>query len=343
MIGSDGRDHDFKAQDFFGVDLVDLGLVVNSDMSGIFAPKDDLNSKKIGVTEQFLNNADIYHEKYFDTRYFNYCLSGALSKISFSKDDPFILDIGSGSGNTVIPALQLLKNSRIIATDISENLLYILKRYLQHNPDFAGRVSLVCMDATRANYYKENMFDLAVGAAILHHLIDPYPCIEAVCRSLKEGSSAIFFEPFENGAAILRIAYTEILKKSKESKFPWTSDLDGKAADFLGRLINDFAVRAGTDKSSKLFQKIDDKWLFTRKFFHIAAERYKLRNVTIYPLHDTEHQFRKQTETYLRLGIGADPGILPNWAWEILDYYDGLFSPELKDDLLIEGAIILTK
>lgn len=333
----------FIAQDFFSVDLVDLGTVINSDMSGIFAPQGDVNSKKIGVTEQFLKKADTYHEKYFDTNYFSYCLSNALSKISFPKDDPYILDIGSGSGNTVIPALELFKNSRIIATDISENLLYILRGYLQRNSDYDGRVSLVCMDVTRANYYKENMFDLVIGAAILHHLIDPYPCIEAVCRSLKEGSSAIFFEPFENGASILRIAYTEILKKSKKSKFPWTSNLDSKISDFLWRLINDFAVRAGTDKSNELFQQIDDKWLFTKKFFHNAAERHKLRNVTIYPLHDTTHQFRKQTETYLRLCLGAEPGTLPNWAWEILDYYDSLFSPDLKDDFLIEGAIILTK
>ena len=333
----------FSVQEFFSVDLVDLGDVINSDMRGILVRKDDMHGRKVGVTDQFLKNADTYHEKYFDTGYFKYCLSNALSRISFSRTDPYILDIGSGSGNTVIPALELFKNSRIIATNISENLLYILNRYLQRNSDYDGRVILVCMDATRANYYKENMFDLVIGAAILHHLIDPYPCIEAVCRSLKEGSSAIFFEPFENGASILRIAYTEILRKSKKTKFPWNTDLDGKISDFLKRLINDFAVRAGTDKSNELFQKIDDKWLFTKKFFYDAAEKYKLRNVTIYPLHDTAHQFRKQTETYLRLGLGAGPGTLPNWAWEILDYYDNLFSPDLKDDLLIEGAVILTK
>ncbi len=334
---------DFNTQDFFGVDLVDLGDIINPDMRGILAPKDDTNSKKVGVTDQFLKNANIYHEKYFDTGYFKYCVSNALSKISFSKTDPYILDIGSGSGNTVIPALELFKNSRVIATDISENLLYILKKYLQNNLDYESRVSLVCMDATRANYYKENMFDLVVGAAILHHLIDPHSCIEAVCRSLKEGGSAIFFEPFENGCSILRMAYAEILNHSKRSKLLWKTDLDSKASNFLKTVINDFAVRTGTDKSNELFRKIDDKWLFTRKYFNNAAEKYKLRKITIYPLHDTSKPFRKQTETFLRLGLGAEPSRLPNWAWEILDYYDNFFSPELKDDLLIEGAIILTK
>lgn len=334
---------EFNAQEFFSVDLVDLGDVINLDMCGILAPKGDLNSKKIGVTDQFLKNANIYHEKYFNTEYFSYCLSKALSKISFSKDDPYILDIGSGSGNTVLPALDLFKNSRIIATDISENLLYILKKYLKNNPDYESRVSLVCMDATKVNYYKENMFDIVIGAAILHHLIDPYSCIEAACKSLKEGGSAIFFEPFENGSSILRIAYTEILKNSKKSKFRWSTGLDGRTRNFLKMLLNDIAVKTGTDKSNELFRKIDDKWLFTKKFFNDVVEKFKLRNVMIYPLHDTTNQFRKQTETFLRLGMGAEPGRLPDWAWEIIDYYDGLFSPELKEDLLIEGAIILTK
>lgn len=119
----------FSVQEFFSVDLVDLGDVINSDMRGILVRKDDMHGRKVGVTDQFLKNADTYHEKYFDTGYFKYCLSNALSRISFSRTDPYILDIGSGSGNTVIPALELFKNSRIIATNISENLLYILNRY----------------------------------------------------------------------------------------------------------------------------------------------------------------------------------------------------------------------
>lgn len=325
---------EFKAQEFFRADLVDLGDIINSDMCGILAPKGDLNSKKNGVTDQFLKNANTYHEKYFNTAYFSHCLSKALSKILFSKDDPFILDIGSGSGNTVLPALELFKNSRIIATDISENLLYILKEYLKNNLDYKSRVSLVCMDATKVNYYKENMFDLVIGAAILHHLINPYSCIEAACKSLKKGGAAIFFEPFENGSSILRIAYTEILRNV---------EMDYKNRNFLEILVDDIAVKTGTDKSKEIFHNIDDKWLFTKKFFNDAAEKLQVQKVMIYPLHDTKNQFRNQTITFLKLGMGAEPGILPDQAWEIVDYYDSLFSPELKEDLLIEGAIILIK
>jgi 2-polyprenyl-3-methyl-5-hydroxy-6-metoxy-1,4-benzoquinol methylase len=186
---------EFNAQKFFSIDLVDLGDIINLDMCGILAPNGDLNSKKIGVTDQFLKNANIYHEKYFNTEYFSYCLSKALSKISFSKDDPYILDIGSGSGNTVLPALDLFKNSRIIATGISENLLYIMKKYLKNNPDYESRVSLVRMDATKVNYYKENMFDIVIDAAILHHLIDPYSCIEAAASHLRRETAPFSLSP----------------------------------------------------------------------------------------------------------------------------------------------------
>ena len=45
----------------------------------------------------------------------------------------------------------------------------------------------------------------------------------------------------------------------------------------------------------------------------------------------------------MRLSMALGPEALPDWAWEILGYYDSLFSDELKRDLLIEGAVVFNR
>ena len=45
--------------------------------------------------------------------------------------------------------------------------------------------------------------DLAVGAAILHHILDPAKVLASCHRALKPGGWAIFFEPFEAGNTIV--------------------------------------------------------------------------------------------------------------------------------------------
>lgn len=40
--------------------------------------------------------------------------------------------------------------------------------------------------------------------------------------------------------------------------------------------------------------------------------------------------------------MGEDAA-LPDWAWETVELMDQTFSPEMKTDLVMEGAIVLTK
>src|SRR3954468_24233244 len=123
--------------------LVNLG-VRNSAFEGVYAPAQELGKDKIGVTAQFLENADSYHQAYSATPYFRTLLQAALSRIGFTKLDATILDIGSGSGNSALPRPDVLPQSRIIATDISENLLAILVRYINGNAGYMSRVMPIC-------------------------------------------------------------------------------------------------------------------------------------------------------------------------------------------------------
>lgn len=345
-----------------------MGTLGSPEMAGIYVPEAEIGQARIGITSQFLEDASIYHEKYTNTGYFKSLLTRALSRIDDLPESPRILDIGSGSGNTVFPCLELFPDCRIVATDLSPNLLKILLEHAEGQASAAGRLLPVCMDATR-DHYQPGSFDLVIGAAILHHLIDPGAAIRAAGRALAPGGHAIFFEPFENGSAILRLAYTEILARDDEHQRPpprlaltapqrladrlfglppsatetKPPPLAENVRTILKQLVKDWTVRSGTDKSNPFFQIIDDKWLFTRTYLESRARAAGFDEITIYSLMDVEQQFRRQTEVLLNLGIGAPPDALPGWAWSILDRYDQMFSPELKQELLIEGTIILRK
>ena len=111
----------------------------------------------------------------------------------------------------------------------------------------------------------------------------------------------------------------------------------------LTDMMRDFEVRKGRDKSSHIFARRDDKWLFTKSYFLELAARYRFPQCDIYALHKTENQFINQTEVNLRLGIGESKEALPQWAWRIVRKYEGAFSEDLKKELIIEGCIILKK
>jgi hypothetical protein len=151
---------------------------------------------------------------------------------------------------------------------------------------------------------------------------------------LKPGGAAIFYEPFEAGNVILRIAYEQILSRKDEFR------LSADAARVLAAFCRDYEVRSGSDKTGAIFREIDDKWLFTKSYFEEIAKQVGAA-VTIYPLHDAERQFRLQTMTNLKSTLGSEDA-LPVAAWDIIDYFDGVFSPEFKRELVIEGCIIFS-
>jgi SAM-dependent methyltransferase len=191
------------------------------------------------------------------------------------------------------------------------------------------------MDATR-DYFRPNVVDLAIGAAILHHLPDPQKAIAAVHHALKDGGMFVLFEPFENGVTFLRLAYSEILRNVHDGRV-----VEPSVAAFLQGLVTQYTIQATGTLDAKM--ELDDKWVFSRAFFEDVAQRVGFRTVLIYPHHDTERPFSALTEVNLRLGLGAGRDALPDWGWSILERYERGLSSHVKRDYLIEGTIVLTK
>ncbi len=324
-------------RDLLTCDVVDLGAT-DPRLEGIFAPESEKNAERIGITDQFLENAEKYSATYSSTPHFRRLFDEAFRTIGYSPHrDAALLDIGCGSGaNSVVPCLELFPDCRIVASDLSPDLLRLLRGYLKAKR-VEDRVACFCADAMH-DYFHPEAFDAVVGAAILHHIIDPVETLQAASRALHPGGIAIFFEPFE-GMALLRIAFTFILEQSAREQ----ESLAPNVADFLKMMIVDIEVRTGTDKSHERYKHIDDKWLFTRTYIERAAAFANFSSVRIVPHAHHAHSIQEYVVVLLRLGIDAEAGALPRWAWETIEKFDDAFSTDMKADLSFEATVVFQK
>ncbi len=183
-------------REFLTCGIVDLG---SSDprLAGIFAPESDAHAERVGITDQFLANAEKYDETYSNTAHFNHLFEEAFRSVRYSPGSAAtILDIGCGSGaNSVVPCLQLFPGCRVVASDLSPDLLRLLRAYLR-NENLEDRVACFCADAMN-DYFQAERFDVVVGAAILHHVLDPIRTLATASRALRPGGIAIFFDPLK--------------------------------------------------------------------------------------------------------------------------------------------------
>jgi ubiquinone/menaquinone biosynthesis C-methylase UbiE len=317
----------------FAEPLVDLG-VGNPAFAGIQTPLSALGATKVGVTEQFLERAEEYHKSYLDLDYWRFLLGKAVEVAGLRGDPTTVIDIGSGSGNSVIPLADRFPRAEIVATDISPQLLAILRDFLCRRPD-PERFALVCVDATSA-VFREGIADLAVGAAILHHVLDPARVIASCFQALRPGGWAIFFEPFEAGNTILKLTYQRILAQAS------AAERASEAMRFLERMVTDYAIRQ-RPKSDPIFRQLDDKWLFTRTYFERIRDEQGWAELITYGLNLCATPLRNQATVHLRLGLQATPDALPMWAWAVIDEMDAGVSDDLKQEWIQEGAALFRK
>jgi SAM-dependent methyltransferase len=301
-------------------------------LHGILAPASAGDAMPAGVTAQFLEHAGDYHARYANVAHFRVLLDDALARLDPPLAPRTILDIGSGSGNSVVPLLDRFGDASVVATDISAPLLAILRDELATHPGFAERCTLARIDADDARYQR-NAFDLVVGAAILHHVMTPDHVLDTCAAALGPGGAAIFFEPFELGHALRHVAYRDLLAEA---------DRRGDHAPgfvMLRRLVEDYARRTAGDA----LQALDDKWMFTRGFFEQAAKRGAWAECHVYATHDIEAPLTHETRVNLRLGMGLEPSALPQWAWERLSEHERVLSPAARREAMFEGAIVLRR
>lgn len=291
------------------------------------------------ITDQFGANAETYHQRYGASDHFERLFRHAMEATGLTvPESPLILDLGSGSGvNSVTPCRRLFPGARIVATDLSAELLGMLAVWLV---DEGGAEDVVCMkmDAMSAPV-AEGAFDLVTGAAILHHLAWPEQAVVAAGRALKPGGRAIFFEPF-HGWSIIRLAFQRVLAEAALRD----ASLDPDAEQALRGLVKDVTLRSTLKgRQEPPFTELDDKWLFSRQRMEKFAAAGGFSKVQVAPHNDHATLYRDAVMVHLRLSSGRSDLTLPDWALAIIDEFDAAMNLQAKRELPLEATIVLTK
>jgi SAM-dependent methyltransferase len=318
----------------FRVGVRDLGQIENPRFSGILIPEPEIGAKREGIDSTFLDDAEDYYERFQGFEYWRMLIDAASRRVGIAAPE-LVVEFGSGFGNSTLPMLDLFRRAHVIATDLSPNLLAILRRLLDAH-DVADRCTVVAMDAHR-DYIRPASADLVVGSAILHHLADPGLFIERAMAVLKPGGCAIFFEPMEAGHAILRLILLAVAAEAKRrrDKSPGVRWLETWRTALEPQLYRDRLSG---------WRERNDKWVFPRSVLDEIGRRAGAREFIVYPLHDNDRQFSRSAKYALKTYGGFEPDAIPTWAWQIFDEFDRThFSPELLTDFALEACIIYRK
>jgi 2-polyprenyl-3-methyl-5-hydroxy-6-metoxy-1,4-benzoquinol methylase len=298
----------------------------------------DSRRVETGVTEQFLDNADVYHERYFARTDFDEMLRLALDQTSVERQEALaVLDLGSGGGSSVFALCRLLPQAHILATDISRQLLRLLLRIRDGHSDLQQRVGAVCMDIHQP-VFQESAFDLVIGAAILHHLVDPLAALKHVVGSMKPGAQMVLIEPLEAGSAVLTALFDRV-----DSLFYRDGQPDHPIALFCRAMRRDIHARFGPEHLKPWTAHLDDKWVFGERYLLGLAQELGCRDVRVVCAQaDVTHIYAQGFYSTVA-DAGLDKAAIPPAIHAEIDRFDADFSNDFKRRCPPTGLIVFER
>ena len=302
---------------------------------------DGYDFAELGVTDQFLENADLYFQRYTNPEHFNALYRIALDLVDLDgRDSIDILDIGTGGGNSIFALSELLapRKLRALGVDISPPLLELCSRYARNYGLGEESLNLLCADLYDLSLNAGSV-DLVAGSSILHHMIDPGPIVELALAALRPGGYAVFTEPFEDGHGILTSAYRAALELEAQQQ----SKLPPQLRTFLKEFLRDFDARKGIGSVRDYTKYLDDKWFFSKRWFQEYAERHSC-SLRIVPTHATNETVFWDTFTVQsRLHNGFDSEQVPDWFEILVRSLDSSFSLEQKREICFTGVVVMRR
>ena len=310
----------------------------------VYAPVGFLKKKKIGVGDFFLENADEYHKRYFCLEDTKPAVEKALRMSNRDHcDAPIIVDLGSGSGNSVFSLAEIFPKAVILATDISPQMLTILgsikKEYYPKS-----NVGLIAVDALDIKI-KHGSVDIVSGCAFLHHCIHYERIISNAYEALNDNGIAIFLEPMMS----IYIPMSAMLKTIiKLSGYFADKPLDRRVAEHFNAFLNQWKTRIEAMETSdhKKVENYDDKWFFPREKIEQLAEDIGFSKSIVAPMYTTDvkrpMKYLTEINGILHL-IDYSYEDLPSWAKDVVEAFTETdFSPN-HNGLMANGIIVLVK
>lgn len=313
------------------VDQYETGAVPILKVRGF----DGYDFANLGITDQFLANAERYYDVYTNPAHFRDLYGRALS-ITGGKHRR-ILDIGTGGGNSIFALFELLGKVEAVGVDLSPQLLRLCAREADVRYGLNGSdLTLLCADLYDIDVIPESV-DLVTGSAILHHMMDPAYIVDLALKAIRLGGWAIFAEPMELGHGLLCGVYRTILELE-----PRLGQIQPEIRRHLLTITQDYDARKGIGHVRKYTRDLDDKWFFTEGWFRKLAEQHGCK-VTIVSTHGINRFLWRQFEVMCLLDNGADPDALPDWAKDIFAVWDNTFSIAQSAEICFGGLIVLEK
>ncbi len=100
-----------------------------------------------------------------------------------------VLDLGTGTARIPILMLQRNPKLKIIAVDLSENMLKVGKLYVEkHN--LSSNIKLGIVDAKKLPYPDQH-FEAVISNSLLHHITDPLPVLREIKRVSKRNAGIL--------------------------------------------------------------------------------------------------------------------------------------------------------
>lgn len=291
----------------------------------------------VGISERFLENADVYTETYTHSENILDLLRRAIAWNNIPIGEmKAVLDFGSGPGtNTVFPLHMINPELQIVATDISLNLLSTLSSLLAQHPqrDLVDIVAWDCM----AGGIRPNSFDLVTGASLLHHLMDPREALKSAYEALKPGGYAFFVDPFD-GAGLVRGLYETLLRANAGHNERLRDD----TVAALQMMSRDYEARLGGTEPEH-FTHLEDKWIFSQEWIEEQGRRAGFSSVIVRGNLTSPTMYRDYVVIQMRMAGGPDAALLPQWAIELMDAFDASMTPAARSRMMLEGTIVMRK
>ena len=142
---------------------------------------------RIAGRYDFLNSVISFH---FDT----FWRKKAVQALALGNTSPFVLDLGSGTGDLALTAAKEIKGGRIVGLDFSQEMIRLAQEKKRRSP--SGDRTDYILGSALAPPFKADVFDAVMTAFVLRNITDLDLFFHHAYRLLRPGGKLVSLDMF---------------------------------------------------------------------------------------------------------------------------------------------------